>query len=171
MRILALDPSGSFNEGKGKTGWLILNDWRIETFGQLKASDYTTREEYWAEHRKLITEAECDMVAIEQYILYKHTANTQINSEMETSKLIGYLEMICFEEEIEHTLQLAQHAKARWTDHLLLYKNYITKDKHNHYFINGINVSDHVIDALRHALFCKLKMLKEETKHAATRSV
>ena len=164
MRILALDPSGSYNEGKGKTGWLVLNDWRIETFGQLKATDYNSREEYWHAHKELITKLTPDDIAAEQFVLYRTKASSQINSEMETSKLLGYIEMITWDTHTPFTAQLAAQAKTRFKDKILIYKNYIIKDKNGRYYINGVNVSDHIIDALRHALLRRLTIAKREVK-------
>lgn len=164
MRILSIDPSGSFKEGKGTSGWIILNEWSIETFGQIKAKDFDNRYDYWAKHYGLVLEQEPDEVVAEEFILYAKTSSAQINSEMETSKLLGYLEMSCHQSGFNMHKQRAVDAKMRYTDKILLKKGYITK-KGNRYYINGVNVSGHIIDALRHALYFQLKKTMEEMKN------
>lgn len=164
MRLLALDPSGSFKEGKGQTGWVVLNDDKIESFGQLKAKDYNSRYEYWLAHSMLIQEVMPDEIAIEEFRLYGSKAKAQINSEMETSKLIGYLEMFIGHFEVPYQTQQASHAKQRYTDDIMIRKGYITKDDNNRIYINGVNVSGHIVDALRHALYYKLIQRKRKLK-------
>lgn len=162
MKILTLDPSGSFKEGKGVTGWVILNNQQIESFGQIKAKDFDSREAYWHHHETLWKNKDIDIVVIENFKLYSSKVKPQINSEMETSKLLGYLEMKLWEAKIECTMQMAVQAKKRYTDKILLHKKYIQKDGNGRYFINGVNVSKHIIDALRHALFFDLKSRKKK---------
>jgi hypothetical protein len=160
MRILSLDPSGSFKEGKGKTGWVMMDDNNI-TFGIIKAKDYKTKHEYWEEHKKLFESINPEHVVMEQYRLYGSKAKSQINSEMETSKLLGYLEMSLYDMNIKYTLQSAVSAKSRYTDEILIHKGHIVKDGNGRYYINGVNVPGHIIDALRHILFYKLKESKK----------
>ncbi len=157
MKILAIDPSGSFEEGKGQTGWVIIEDNKLISFGIIKAKNFETKYGYWEAHSELISNIIPDHVVMEQYRLYGSKAKSQINSEMETSKLLGYLEMNLHTLNIKHTLQSAVSAKSRFTDEILVYKGYITKDGGGRYYVNGVNVAGHVIDALRHALFFQLK--------------
>jgi hypothetical protein len=161
MKILAIDPSGSFEEGKGQTGWVVIEDNKPITFGILKAKNYETKYEYWEAHSELFKTIKPDHVVMEQYRLYGSKAKSQINSEMETSKLLGYLEMNLYTLEIEHTLQSAVSAKSRFTDVILIHKGYITKDLNGRYYIHGVNVAGHIIDAMRHALFYQLKERKK----------
>lgn len=156
MRVLSLDPSGSFKEGKGQTGWVLMDGETI-TFGIIKAKTYETKHEYWEAHTDLIASLKPEHVVMEQYRLYGSKAKSQINSEMETSKLLGYLEMYLYTTQTSHTLQSAISAKSRFTDDILIYKGYITKDKNGRYYINGVNVAGHIIDAMRHILFFQLK--------------
>lgn len=162
MKILVIDPSGSFKEGKGTSGWVVLNDWSIEQFGQLKASEYESRQEYWHSHIHLILDKEPEIVVCEEFILYGSKSSAQINSEMETSKLLGYIEMTLYHAKIPFVTQRAVDAKQRYTDKILLKKGYITK-KGNRSYINGVNVSGHIIDALRHGLFYKLKSTRRSS--------
>lgn len=153
--ILAFDPSGSFKEGKGNTGWVLIDGKTIVSFGILRASDYKTRPEYWSSHINIIESFQIDEVVMEEFRLYSSKAKSQINSEMETSKLLGFLEMYLWSKNIVYSTQLAQRAKQRFTDEILIKKEYITK-KNGRYYINGINVAGHVIDALRHGLYRQL---------------
>ena len=43
MKILAIDPSGAFNEGKGETGYVITINNKIISFGSIKAWEYVSR--------------------------------------------------------------------------------------------------------------------------------
>lgn len=162
MKYLIIDPSGSFKEGKGQSGWVILKDDQIESFGQLRAKDYNTREEYWKAHADLCDKDGFDQVVIEEFRLYSTKAKAQINSEMETSKLIGYLEMHLWGTKKKLTTQLAVQAKRRFNDKILEKKGYITKDSSGRSFINGVNVSGHIVDALRHGMFFLLKERKRK---------
>ena len=164
MRFIAMDPSGNFLEGKGQTGWVIINDGKIESFGQIRAQDYETREQYWKAHTHLWVEHSICDVVIEDFRLYKNKAHSQTNSEMETSKLIGYLEMYSYSEYMTLHKQMASQAKARFKDKILLHKGYVTKDSNGRLYINGVNVSRHIVDALRHALFYILLEEKRKTK-------
>ena len=160
MKILSFDPSGNFNEGDGKTGWVYINDYELIKFGQVKAIDYTNRQEYWKAHTDLIQSLDIDIIILEDFRLYKNKIHSQINSEMETSKLLGYLEMFAYMNDYRFYKQMASQAKSRFNDKILIYKGYIRKDKTGKYYINGIMVSRHVIDALRHALLYKIKESK-----------
>lgn len=164
MRLLALDPSGSFNEGKGNTGWVLFENNKVISFGQLKAKDYESREDYWYAHKSLIKEVRPDEMAIEDFRLYGHKAKAQINSEMETSKLIGYLQMTLWSMIVPYQMQQASQAKPRFTDEILIRKGYITKDENNRIYINGVNVSGHIVDALRHGAYYKLIQRKRNKK-------
>ena len=137
-----------------------MEDNKIISFGQLKAKDYETRYDYWLAHARLIDEIEPDEMAIEDFRLYGHKAKAQINSEMETSKMIGYLQM--YVNSIPYKMQQASQAKPRFTDEILIRKGYIVKDDNNRIYINGVNVSGHIVDALRHAAYYKLVQRKRK---------
>lgn len=160
MRIRAIDPSGSFLEGKGTTGWIVLEDDKIRDFGQIKAKHFDSRQSYWKAHEALCEPDDIDIVVLEDFRLYQNKMKPQINSEMETSKMIGYLQMKLWENDVPVETQLAVQAKKRFNDKILINKGYITKDSNGRYFINGLNVPKHIIDALRHALFYSLKLRK-----------
>ena len=164
MRYISFDPSGNFKEGKGQTGWVIIKDSQIENFGQLRAKDYKSRMEYWKAHTDLIIEKEIDYIVTEDFRLYKNKAHSQTNSEMETSKLLGYLEMYAYNNKLTIKKQMASQAKSRFKDKILIHKGYIIKDNNGRTYINGVNVSNHIVDALRHGLFRALIIKKKERK-------
>ena len=92
MKILAIDPSGNFTEGKGTTGWSLLDEnLKIITCGQKLAIEYTKKEEYWKDILALITELKPDILVVEDFLLYASKSNSQINSRFETPKLIGII--------------------------------------------------------------------------------
>lgn len=156
-KILALDPSGNFVEGKGTTGYVILNHkYRILDYGELKASECDEAGQYWLQHKQLM-----DLwvkkgagVVIEDYLLYAHKAEEQINSRFETSQLLGVLKQHAYESGCTLHFQKAQQVKRRWGDHILKYKGYIFQDGHKAFRFthDGEFASRHVRDALRHAL-------------------
>lgn len=157
MIILAIDPSGSFKEGKGTTGWVLLSKGNLLKFGDIKAIDYHNRGDYWRAITDLIARYTVDVVVLEQYRLYSNKAESQINSEMETSKLLGYLEMILQDYNKKYELQMASQVKRRFNNKILVYKGYIEKSGKNRYSVRGTHISGHAIDALRHALYYNTK--------------
>lgn len=158
--ILALDPSGSFHEGKGTSGYCILETIsnRITITGNLYAKDYLKIEQYWQAHVNLINEykkryEERLIIILEDYILYGHKTHNQINSRMETSKLISIIQYHCFIYNIPYYMQLATEVKNRWSDEILHHKGYLIKYKnklvlpYSHRYIDA-----HCKDAIRHAV-------------------
>lgn len=158
--ILAIDPSGSFYEGKGTTGWCIFNakDNVVSITGIIKASKFDAMASYWDAHINLINrfyeKYKSMVVVIEDYILYADRASSQINSHMETSKLIGLLQHHCWSRNIPYHMQLAAEVKKRWADSILHHKQYIKQhgrvfclpDKPNQ------RLYPHNKDAIRHAV-------------------
>lgn len=152
MILLAIDPSGNFNEGKGTTGWALLTDQKeILSCGQVLAKNYSNKFEYWETVLNLITHLQVDIVVIEDFLLYETKSKSQINSRFETPKLIGLLEYHCNKNCIKYTLQRAVDVKKRWTDDILTTKGYIQK-VNNRYYAGGVLTSDHMRDAIRHGI-------------------
>lgn len=158
--IVALDPSGAFWEGKGTTGYSIFscpNNEFIE-LGKIQASGFQTAEDYWNKHLEVLEKffysrkgidkhrAENTIIVIEDYLLYADKASSQINSRMETSKLIGIIQLWCHTHNIPYAMQLAATVKSRWTDEILHYKGYLKK--------SGLRytVCEHTRDSMRHAV-------------------
>ena len=105
-------------------------------------------------------------VVIEEFLLYASKAKQQINSKMETSKLIGYLQMYCFSHNIPYTMQLAGEVVRRWADNILVHKNVIKQANgklRNMYYALGRLTNDHERDAMRHAMhYITFKLKKEK---------
>lgn len=166
MKILAIDPSGAFNEGKGETGYVITINNKIISFGSIKAWEYVSRADYWKAIADLITNNKPHVMVIEQYRVYSNQAATHINSEMETSKLLGYLEMKALENKIPVEFQMAVSVKTRFNDKILTHLGYIRRDNRGAYYLDAQHVPNHIVDALRHALFYDMKRRKKELKDA-----
>lgn len=155
--ILGIDPSGAFTEGKGTTGLCLID---ADTMNIIYAEDITARtfdckENYWDHHLKTIQRfliskrkdrRKNTIIVMEDYILYGNKAMAQINSRMETPKLIGIIQHWCFQNEVDYTMQLASEVKSRWNDEILEYKGFIKK-KSTRY-----NYNDHIRDSIRHAV-------------------
>lgn len=167
MKILVFDPSGNYFEGKGTSGWALYYENKLTSVGQLQASDYDNRYEYWKAHIDLIKAVEPDYVVLENFVLYAHTKEAQINSEFETSQLIGVIKFYCDCNNIEWYVQHAR-IKPRFSNEILLRKNIITqKSANSRYYAVGIPVSGHIIDAIRHGEYFinfVLHKLKEKRK-------
>lgn len=156
--ILALDPSGAFEEGKGTTGWCLMNS-RIGQFvevGNLKALDYRSDVEYWDSHLTLIDNmlARYQLVLlIEDYLLYAHKADQQINSRFETSQLIGVLKHHAYKKMLPVYTQRAAEVKTRWSNAILLRKG-VLKKYGRKYLLPDCRqeVDKHALDAVRHAM-------------------
>ena len=160
-KILAIDPSGNFSEGKGTTGWALVTDTKtIITVGQVLAKNYSTKIEYWSALMDLIKNLQPDIVVIEDYLLYKDKAQSQILSRLETARIIGVLEYICAKRDIPYFFQRAIDVKRRWTDEILVSKGYIQKQG-SRYYAGGVLISDHIRDAIRHGIHFATYKLKE----------
>ncbi len=161
FKILAIDPSGNFTEGKGTTGWSLLNfDGKIIACGQILASSFNTKMYYWNAIVNQITILNPSFVVVEDFLLYASKATNQINSRFETSKLIGILEFMCDHNKIPIYLQRALDVKKRWTDQILVAENIIEKIG-SHYYAGGVLTSEHIRDSIRHGThFIRYKLPK-----------
>lgn len=152
MTILAIDPSGNFTEGKGTTGWSLLDEnENILACGQILASSYECKEEYWKAHLNLIDKLQPDRLVVEDFLLYASKSNNQINSRFETPKLIGIIELYAHKHNIILKLQRAVDVKGRWTDDRLVNSKIITKTN-NRYYAGGVMISEHIRDSIRHGI-------------------
>ena len=168
--ILSLDPSGSFKEGKGCTGWSVMDVKanHISLVGNIFAKDYPCMEGYWNAHLKIIDEFNkrykgrlC--IVMEDYLLYSHRAESQINSRMETPKVIGVIQHHCFTNKIPYYMQMASSVKNRWNNEILHYKGYIaTKSRRYVLPHNNKLINKHVLDSIRHAVHFHTFKNKEE---------
>lgn len=159
--FLAFDPSGSFDEGKGTTGWVLMD--YAETLidkGAIYAEDFKCKEEYWNAHIDLIRHCRERygkdlLVVIEEYLLYRDRYRSQTNSKMETCRLIGLMQWYCWSTTQCYSMQTAASVKDRWSDDLLIREGIIRKDRSGKYVHITSNYSlalGHTRDAFRHAI-------------------
>jgi hypothetical protein len=156
-KILAIDPSGNFTEGKGKTGFVMF--WHedgvedVFKFGTLSAENYETRVEYWADVAILIAEEKPDVLVVEDYRLYNTAATgaaVQSFSQMETPRLLGVIEQTAVMNQIPVVFQMANTTKP-YTDDKLQKLGILKKEK-NKWWFKGQAINDHQRSALRHLL-------------------
>lgn len=168
MRILSLDISGNFHEGKGTTGVCKLYGVKTDNIylGEIKAEDYRTQVQYWRAHETLIHSIKPDYLVVEGYKLYNHkgkSASMQSNSNLETPQLLGAIKMMAHRMGIPLTIQYASDIKTRWSEDVLVRLGYLEK-KGKYYYHNGKLTSTHKRDALKHALHFERYKLKEMEK-------
>lgn len=159
--VIGIDPSGSFKEGKGTTGWCVLDAKTKKLINSMatRARPFKTAEDYWQAHLDLLDSLKKkykgDMVvSMEDYILYGNKAKSQTNSSMETSQLLGVLKMWCRSNGIPYTIRPAVVAKKRWTNKILEHKGYIVKFGKGWKNMKEQPMVSHTLDALRHAMHC-----------------
>ena len=157
--ILAIDPSGNFEEGKGTTGTCLFNCVlnKITSLVDIHANHFNSKEDYWQRHLDFIRDVcktfKNTVVVIEDFTLDPRRAMQQSHSKMETPKIIGILQLFCQQNSIPYKMQRAIDVKTRWADHILEYKKYIVK-KNRMYYLPEANkpMSRHCKDAVRHAV-------------------
>lgn len=168
--ILAFDPSGNFTEGKGTTGWVLMNaSEKLLDRGEINAKDYHCPEEYWNAHIDLIRKYHKRygtqlIIVIEEYVLYRDRSLSQTNSKMETVRLLGVLQNFCWRIKQDYSMQLASSVKQRWSDELLLREQIFYKHRGQMIHTDSnipINVS-HTRDAFRHAIHYAVCRNKDE---------
>ena len=157
-RILALDPSGSFYEGKGTTGWCLF-DANLRTClktGSVFAKNYISMEAYWDAILQLIEQLidNTTLLVCEDYLLYATKTTEQINSRMETPKLIGVIQHACWKAGVPYYMQTAGEVKNRWTNEILAHKGYIIRYGRGWRPAAGdcATYTHHSLDAIRHAV-------------------
>lgn len=157
--ILAIDPSGNFEEGKGTTGTCLFDvvNNKIHTLKDIHASAYNTKEEYWQAHIDYIQQVLVNfpslILVIEDFALDPRRAMQQSYSKMETPKLIGILQHYCQQQNIIYKMQRPAEVKKRWEDRILEFKGYIVKRNRMYYLPQATKpMSRHCKDAIRHAV-------------------
>jgi len=163
MKVLAIDPSGNFVEGKGSTGWILaeVEYYRPTKFtilkkGTVSANDYETRYKYWWAVTELFREP-VSHVIVEDYKLYNHKgakAQMQSYSQLETPRLIGVLEYMLEGLRIPYTFQMATEVRM-YTEDTLVYQGLLTRKNKRHLLrVAGLDVScnEHERMAYKHFL-------------------
>jgi hypothetical protein len=158
MKVIALDPSGNFKEGKGTTGICIMEDGVPKRLDHVEAKDFKTTMDYWDFIITVLIIEKPDHIVMEGYRLYNHkgmSAKTQANSDLETPQLIGAIKYWCYFNSIPLTIQYAADVKTRWSEEVLVRLGYLThelKGGKNFYYFNGKSAISHHRDSLKHAL-------------------
>lgn len=160
MKILALDPSGNFDEGKGCTGWAIFDGDELIDFGEINAEKFKSKFYYYTAHLDMIDNNQGAHFVIEDYLLYAHKANSQTMSRMETPKLLGILEYHLEEFKETFKFQRAVDVKNRWADKVLIHKGYLEKSG-KYLTALGRITNRHERDAIRHGVHYITKLKKE----------
>lgn len=157
MRYIVMDPSGSFDEGKGHTGICILedDDWEHMRSYSLAAKDFPSRHDYWKAHVNLITANPEATFVVESFMI--RSDGFLVGKMPETIRLIGVLQYFMESFGIEYAFQTPVMAKARFKDEALpKYIPGLTHDvKKRRYYLNGKVINDHMRDAMKHLLFYK----------------
>ena len=157
--VLGVDPSGNFYEGKGITGYCLLDCRTLDIIeiGSISASRSHSQIDYWERHLvkfNTICKKYHAALSVEDYKLYAARARNQINSSFETIQLIGIIKYWAYVNNVILKMRLATIAKNRFTDEWLEKHKYIYK-KGNAWYCNVKTkpLVDHERDALRHALY------------------
>lgn len=157
--IIGIDPSGAYKEGKGTTGIVVLDpQGKLIDHMPVFAQEHPSQMAYWKavidQVEMLLLRYEGAVISIEDYVLYASSAKAQINSEMETSKLIGAITIFAFEYGTPLYIRSASRVINRWSNHILEHKKLIYREKNKWVDSDGNKINQHCLDALRHAVHC-----------------
>lgn len=163
--VIGVDPSGNFKEGKGHTGLAVYDmvDDRIIETGYTYAADFNRFEDYYiATYNAIIDlynkykseDYQEPVVSIEDYKLYGTKAKSQINSYLETPRIIGYLLTLFYESGIEYYIRPAVAVKTRWHEDILTKYGYIKKIGKSYWLRDEHTLLTHELDAIKHAVHC-----------------
>lgn len=169
FNIIGVDPSGSYNEGKGTTGLCVLSaDGTLLKHTPVLAEQYPTQLSYWSEVIITIAQLTYDhypaVLSIEDYVLYATSAKAQINSEMETSKLIGAITMWAYNNGVPIYSRNASQVMNRWKNSILEHKGIIKIEGRKILDVKDNPINKHCLDAIRHAVHCYHFELGKEGK-------
>lgn len=162
MLYLFIDPSGSFNEGKGHTGLaaMVNDDWDTLEVESFNAKKYASRFIYW---RSIIDRVKSYAFSYGKDNMHIIIESFQIRTNgflmgkmPETIMFIGALIWELEYLGIKYTFQTPSQAKGRFKDDVL--ERYIPdfeKRENGRYYFNGKQTNDHIRDALKHLLYFK----------------
>lgn len=153
--IVAVDPSGNFENGKGHTGIAsaVLYDWDHVHVKDVSAKKYNTCHEYWKAVYNAILDEHPSIVVIEKYVVRNN--GFTIGKSPETAMLIGMLQYALEEIGIPVIFQSPSQAKTRFKDNVLLklFKGITYDEVPKRYKVNGKVCNDHERDAMRHLAY------------------
>lgn len=165
MKVLSLDISGNFEEGKGTTGYTVGSaNGTIFEIGDVCAKDYSNRMEYFDKVISLIKQKDIQLVVCENYRLYGNKSKEQTHSLLETPRIIGALEYYCYKNKIPIKFQMAVDVKRRFNEELLIKKKIFEK-RNNFIYFNDIKTNDHMRDSFKHYLYFLKYYLKKKYKN------
>ena len=156
MKYIVIDPSGSFNEGKGHTGITFIEDfdWNTLNTRSIAAKDFDVRHDYW----KTIIDTIIDewmftdvTVIIESFMIRNN--GFLVGKMPETILFIGALVWELEKYKINYIFQTPTQAKSRFKDENL--DRYIPnfEKRNGYYYLNNKRTNDHVRDSLKHLLY------------------
>lgn len=157
MHFVFIDPSGSYNEGKGHTGIAIIEDFKWKTLEvySLSAKDYTDRHLYWKDIIRIATKYPKCYVVIENFVIRNN--GFLIGKMPETPLAIGAIIWELEELNVPYEFQTATAVKSRFKDENLgrYIPNFVIKgtDRGNLFYLNGKLTNDHIRDALKHLVY------------------
>lgn len=156
MKVIAIDPSGNFTDGKGITGVAIAEvnedtiDFDTLEFKDIRAVSFQNRHDYWKAIIDLITP---DSVVVIEKFQIRNNGFT-VGSAPETLMLIGVLIYTCENLGVKYVLQLPTVAKTRYKDNIIQLKvPKLIKTTNGRWYFKTKMLNDHKIDALRHLLY------------------
>lgn len=157
MKILSFDPSGTFKNGNGTTGWSIYDE-KITEAGFIKAKFFEDKLDYFNAHKTLIEKIKPDLIIVENFILYQASMSALSNQEMETSELIGFIEA----QGIKTIRQNASVIKGILSERPFIVCNILKGSELNYkiyksgrtlWFYKGKQISNHIMDSIRHIAY------------------
>lgn len=157
MKILAIDPSGNWNQkrGKGRTGFAVQFENQLIRTHEINGHNYDSKMKYWNAIFSYISFIDPEKVFCEEFVLYKHKAEQQSWDSMDTPRLLGVFEYLFYLKETDFILQQASLVKPRWTNEILLHKGIIIPYGNTKAFsLPDVKsrLSDHELDAIRHLM-------------------
>ncbi len=175
--ILAVDPSGNFTEGKGTTGYAVLDFHNAEILEakHITAVGHNCCFDYWNANLEYVLHTvpehyDVKLVVIEGYVLYQNKAMGQVSSSLETPQFIGVLKYMLKANNIPFIIQLAMTVKRKWADEVLVANNILKKKGRGMVTCSReLPVNRHCKDAIRHGLHAlkfnkKVKEIREWMK-------
>ena len=154
ITIVSIDVSGEYP--KGTSGIAYGNTPETANFHSIVAQNYKDPLSYYIAHKIALIKFYEGLlkpvkmyVVVEKYTIYAQKIKAHTYNNMKTSQLIGYLKMLCKEQNWIYLEQSASQVKTRWSNDILTRKGYLKKI-HNRNTINNQNVNRHEIDAYRH---------------------
>ncbi len=179
FNILSIDPSGFYKHKKATIG-VAFSKWEFKNkplanhknliwtkLLQYKIEKESDLDNFYKSLKLLIKENNIDDIIIEDYVLYQHSANSQMWQDQPTSQTIGAIKFIAREFKIPITMQRASEAK-RFTNKIMSFHlwGFLTK-KGNKYYLGEMHVNHstrHSMDAFRHSIVFIQKKFKKLVK-------